>query len=102
MNRVEEKLSTKFEESSVNKGLASANLGSCGGGSPFCRPAKLHSYCNHGDAARSVLPSDWKYCSTRHHRDRVSTGDSLDTVCFLQISERKSSNACALIIPAHE
>ncbi|MEQ2296200.1 hypothetical protein AMECASPLE_022507 [Ameca splendens] len=45
VNRAEEKLSGAMnmkKTSTGNKGLSAADLRSCGGGSLFCRPAKLH------------------------------------------------------------
>ncbi|MEQ2293414.1 hypothetical protein AMECASPLE_033178 [Ameca splendens] len=99
VNHAEEKLSrvTKFEETStVNKGLASANLRSCWWGGSFCRPGKLHV-----TAVTMVMRSPLSFLQTGKTAPLgvVETGSLLgtlwNTVCFCR-PQRESQ---AMLVP---
>ncbi|MEQ2313058.1 hypothetical protein AMECASPLE_037711 [Ameca splendens] len=104
VNRAQEKLSRRRRSlkkaSTVNKRLASANLRSWWvGAARSVGRTKLHVNHNNGDAARSVLPSDWENRSTWRRRDRVSAGNSLEQFAFCRSQREKLSNTCTSITP---
>ncbi|MED6256344.1 hypothetical protein ATANTOWER_024213 [Ataeniobius toweri] len=77
----------KFEESSVNKGLASSYPPEQWLGGPFCLLTTLHVTT----VMRLLLSSfqTGKNSYTRLRRDRVTAGNSLQHTLLLQASERK-------------
>ncbi|MEQ2285990.1 hypothetical protein AMECASPLE_037611 [Ameca splendens] len=79
----------KFEESSVNKGLASSKPPEQWLGGPFCPLTTLHVNCR--NAVSVVLP--W---------ETAALGvvlETLETVRFCRSQREQSSNACTLISP---
>ncbi|MEQ2279918.1 hypothetical protein AMECASPLE_014212 [Ameca splendens] len=86
---------TKFEESSVNKGLATANLPSWVGVARSVGPTKTARY--HGDALSIVLLPDRETAPLGVVETESPQGILCKQSAFCRSQRKKSSNSCTLI-----